>query len=73
MCDYCNRDHKERVCPLAKREWDYENRPFTQDLHPIVGDPMCYDENCAKEHNETGHHYGCACGDCMREYWLLKH
>ena len=33
----------------------------------------CEDENCTKDHNENGHHYGCGCNDCMMEYWSLKH
>ena len=31
-------------------------------------------ENCTEMHNENeDHHYGCECGGCIYEYWLLKH
>jgi hypothetical protein len=30
-------------------------------------------EECEEMHNESTHHYGCECRDCMQEYWLLKH
>lgn len=33
----------------------------------------CDSEDCLRFHNETGHHYGCECVDCMQEYWMLKH
>jgi hypothetical protein len=33
----------------------------------------CGNVNCERLHNETGHHYGCECSECMREYWMLKH
>jgi len=33
----------------------------------------CVNDECERLHNETGHHYGCECGECMREYWMLKH
>ena len=30
-------------------------------------------ETCKEIHNESGHHYGCECGACLYEYWMLKH
>ncbi|MHC4302766.1 MAG: hypothetical protein ACYS7Y_36365 [Planctomycetota bacterium] len=43
------------------------------DLGKSPKERTCPDpENCQELHNETEHHYGCECGDCMYEYWLLK-
>ena len=33
---------------------------------------VCTSPTCKKLHNQTGHHYGCDCWDCMVEYYELK-
>jgi hypothetical protein len=67
LCDGC----------LDRMREHYANEYYRGALHALPGgdpkDPMCYNPDCEKMHNETGHHYGCSCDDCMREYWLLKH
>ena len=34
---------------------------------------VCTNPKCTKLHNQTGHHYGCDCWECMHEYYELKH
>ena len=61
--------------------------PYTaRDLWPGCAEPYypgaqilrCPDpENCTEMHmeheeDEVPHHYGCECGACVHEYWLLK-
>lgn len=43
------------------------------DSRDFVEHEPCPDEECDRLHNENGHHYGCECSECMREYWMLKH
>ena len=42
------------------------------DPRDFVETEACENDQCLRHHNETGHHYGCECGACMHEYWMLK-
>ncbi|MHC4372424.1 MAG: hypothetical protein ACYSW8_32885, partial [Planctomycetota bacterium] len=58
----CQRDGEEMI-----------KESLLSDLGKSPKERTCPDpENCQELHNETEHHYGCECGDCMYEYWLLK-
>ena len=57
--------------------YDYHPRDGFIDTYGSAGDVCLDPDTCTKDHNEetsTGeiHHYGCECGECMYQYWLLK-
>lgn len=46
-------------------------------MKPYPDIQLCYDEDCAKDHNpvdddEAQHHYGCECDLCLEFYRSLK-